>query len=97
MHEGDDVFYVCSLGDADIAVSHEGNPVAFSFYDSVDYVAASGVLDKNHGALPDVFIFPWTQYQLITHVHDERVHAISFAYDRHGLAFRNQFADFRHH
>lgn len=97
MHEGDGVFHVCSLGDADIAVSHEGNPIAFSFDDSVDYVAASDVLDKDHGAFYDVLIFPWTKCQLVAHVHDERVHAVAFGYDGHGLTFRNQFADFRHH
>lgn len=97
MHETYDVFHVSRLCDSDVSVAKESNLVAFSLYDAMNEEAASDIFYKHDRALFDLAVSPWTQGNLIPHMHDERIHAISFGSYGYSLSFRNQFADFLHH
>ena len=97
MHETDDIIDVNFLSDADVSVAHERELVAFSFDDAVDDIAASCVLGKDDSTFADLIVSPRAEGDLVAQVHDERIHAVAFGADGHGLAFGNQLFDFRHH
>ena len=54
------------------------------------------VFDEGYCSFLEVFFFPWTEGHLVTKVHHERVHAVSFHGDVHGLALRDQLSDLFH-
>lgn len=63
----------------------------------MDDECSSAVLDEYYRPCGDLLVGPWTEGNLIAHVHDERIHAVALGCDRYGPALGDQSADFRHH
>ena len=80
-----------------VSVAEEGDGVLVYSDDSVDEVVAVGVTYEGYCSFLQVFLFPRTECHLVTHVDHERVHAVAFDCDGHGLAFGNQCSDLLHH
>ena len=69
----------------------------FTIYDPMDDVVTFGVLDQHYGSFTDILILPWTKYDNVTKMHDERVHAVALGRQFDCTAFRYQSPDLFHH
>ncbi len=78
-------------------VSFEDDCVAFAVYDSVDQYVASCVAYEGDSAFADVAVCPGAEGDLVSEMHQERVHAVAFDRQGHGFPFSNEFADFLVH
>lgn len=85
------------LGQAEVAVAKQNDGISLASDDPVDEIFPAHITNQGDASAPELFLFERAESDLVTAVHDERVHAVALDGDGHAHALGDHRSDLLHH